>query len=104
MERVKGVPLNELIKQKKITKDILNILEQKFTDLLVVLKSKNISHRDLRASNIFITNNLEIKIIDFGLSTSSLDVEAPLPKTVQGSGNDAEDIAKIVQEIKSSVS
>ena len=103
MERVKGVPLDELIKQKKITTDISNILEQKFTDLLVVLKSKNISHRDLRTSNIFITNNIEIKIIDFGLSTSSFDLEAPLPKNIQGTGNDEDDINQIIKEIKNSL-
>lgn len=103
MERVKGVPLDELIKQKKITPDILKILEQKFTDLIAVLKSKNISHRDLRASNIFITNNLEIKIIDFGLSTSTFDLEAPLPKNIQGTGNDVDDIDRIIKEIKNSL-
>jgi len=103
MERVKGVPLDELIKQKKITTDISNILEQKFIDLLAVLKSKNISHRDLRASNIFITNSLEIKIIDFGLSTSTFDLEAPLPKNIQGTGNDVDDINNIIKEIKNSL-
>ena len=103
MERVKGVPLDELIKQKKITSDISNILEQKLTDLLSVLKSKNIAHRDLRTSNIFITNNLEIKIIDFGLSTSSFDLEAPLPKNIQGKGKDEDDIAKIIKEIKNTL-
>ena len=102
MERVKGVPLNELIKQKKITPDILKILEQKFIGLLTVLKSKNIAHRDLRTSNIFITSNLEIKIIDFGLSTSIFDLEAPLPKNIQGSGNDENDINSIIKEIKKS--
>jgi len=103
MERIKGDPLNELIKQKKISSDILNILERKFADLLVVLKSKNIAHRDLRASNIFITDNLGIKIIDFGLSTSTFDLEAPLPKNIQGSGNDADDIDKIIKEISSTL-
>ena len=103
MERIKGVPLDELIKQKKITPDISNILEKKLTDLLTVLKSKNIAHRDLRTSNIFITNNLGIKIIDFGLSTSTFDLEAPLPKNIQGSGNDAEDIARIIKVIKSTI-
>ena len=103
MERIKGDPLNELIKQKKISSDILNILERKFADLLVVLKSKNIAHRDLRASNIFITDNLGIKIIDFGLSTSTFDLEAPLPKNIQGSGNDADDIDKIIKEISSTI-
>jgi len=103
MERVKGVLLEELIEQKKITSDISNILEKKLTDLLTVLKSKNISHRDLRTSNIFITNNLGIKIIDFGLSTSTLDLEAPLPKNIQGSGNDALDIARIIKKIKNSL-
>ena len=103
MERIKGDPLNELIKQKKISSDILNILERKFADLLVVLKSKNIAHRDLRPSNIFITDNLGIKIIDFGLSTSTFDLEAPLPKNIQGSGNDADDIDKIIKEINSTL-
>jgi len=103
MERIKGDPLNELIKQKKISSDILNILERKFADLLVVLKSKNIAHRDLRPSNIFITDNLGIKIIDFGLSTSTFDLEAPLPKNIQGSGNDADDIDKIIKEISSTI-
>lgn len=103
MERIKGVALNELIKQKKLSTEILNILERKFEDLLVVLKSKNIAHRDLRASNIFITDNLGIKIIDFGLSASTFDLEAPLPKNIQGSGNDADDIDKIIKEISSTL-
>ena len=53
------------------------------------------------ASKIF--DNLGIKIIDFGLSKSTFDLEAPLPKNIQGSGNDADDIEKIIKEISSTL-
>ena len=52
----------------KFTKaDIYKICEQ-LLDLLEILHSKNILHRDIRPPNVIVKNNRELVLIDFGLA------------------------------------
>jgi len=59
------------------------------------LKEKRIRHRDIREKNIVINSKAELKIIDFGLSCSTLDSNAPLPKEVANSGDDEKDMKRL---------
>jgi len=69
MEYAQGITLKELIKQKGNLNEntakhiILQILEG-----VGFAHQKGIVHRDLKPSNIMIDNNLDIKIMDFGIA------------------------------------
>ena len=71
MDYIEGCNLEEYVKihggfnEGEVIKTGAVILES-----LVFLHSKNILYRDLKPSNIMITKNGEIKLIDFGISSS----------------------------------
>lgn len=70
MEYIEGVPLNELVDNSTPRKVKLHLL-QDVLSALVYIHNKQIVHRDLKPSNIMVTNDNQVKIIDFGLSDSS---------------------------------
>ena len=53
---------------------------------LIYLHSKNVIHRDMKLGNIFIDENLNVKIGDFGLATK-LEFEREFKRTVCGTPN-----------------
>lgn len=78
-EYVKGQTLDEYIDlvtgpmpETKATKLMLQML-----DAVSHLHSKNIIHRDLKPSNFIVTQNNEVKLIDFGIA-KSLEKNSPL--------------------------
>jgi polo-like kinase 1 len=71
LELCKNKTLNELIKKRKILTEleVIFYLDQILKAVKFMHKNK-IIHRDLKLGNLFISENMEIKIGDFGLATT----------------------------------
>lgn len=76
MEWVDGCTLEELILEKRLTKELSRKIICEICDALEYIHHKQVIHRDLKPSNILVTyNGFNVKIIDFGLSdTDSYNV------------------------------
>ena len=57
-----------LKRKKKLPQDLVRCYTFQLLNVLEYLHSKNIMHRDLKLSNILVTNNNVIKLCDFGLA------------------------------------
>jgi len=76
MELLKGQTLKEIIKAKGILSwNEYKLIFNEIVKAISVLHKNNIIHRDIKPSNIFITENNEVKILDFGLSKEVDDTE-----------------------------
>mmetsp|Transcript_23273 Transcript_23273/g.19541 ORF Transcript_23273/g.19541 Transcript_23273/m.19541 type:complete len:131 (+) Transcript_23273:1356-1748(+) len=73
MELLEGKDLRTLLLEGNKLEEhkVLNILIQ-ISNALNYLHANHIVHRDMKPENIFICNNNEVKIIDFGLATIDL--------------------------------
>ena len=68
MEYVEGKPLDQIINRSPLkVAEILQIAPQ-IADALSEAHSKGIIHRDIKASNIVLTNRGQVKVLDFGLA------------------------------------
>lgn len=79
--------LNELIKRRKrlVELEVQCYLSQIVSSLKYLHKQKVI-HRDLKLGNLFLNENMEIKLGDFGLATK-LEYEGERKKTICGTPN-----------------
>ncbi|MDP6556030.1 MAG: protein kinase [Pirellulaceae bacterium] len=68
MERLEGTTLREYIGTKPLTDDELLESAIQLADALEAAHAKGIIHRDIKSTNIFITDRGQIKILDFGLA------------------------------------
>ena len=68
LELLKGQPLNERISSGKIEFNVLLEMGMQITDALSAAHAAGIIHRDIKPGNIFITENGQIKVLDFGLA------------------------------------
>src|ERR1043166_6286167 len=76
MEYVEGVPLDRKIGGRPVpVPEALDIAIQ-ITDALDEAHSKGITHRDIKSSNIMITQRGRVKVLDFGLAKVSQTTSA----------------------------
>lgn len=72
MEYFNGITLRELIRKGINDKEIMLIFKQILTGVKAlhntIIEKNGIIHRDLKPENILINENLQVKIIDYGLS------------------------------------
>jgi tRNA A-37 threonylcarbamoyl transferase component Bud32 len=89
MENMEGGELFDYVVQKgTLTEDEAAKIVQKVTSALVFMHSKNICHRDLKPENLLLkqkpkgpNDDIDVKIIDFGLSKA---MEEPIARTFLG--------------------
>ncbi len=75
LEFIQGRALQHLSREELSFHDKLAIARQ-LTDVLVVTHSKGIVHRDLKPDNVMLTENGQVKVLDFGLSRTTTDQES----------------------------
>ena len=76
MELVEGKNLKQILSEKgRLEWEAFKGIFFQILEGLNILHKQGIIHRDLKPSNIMITENNQIKILDFGLSKEILDVE-----------------------------
>ncbi|RMA78987.1 serine/threonine-protein kinase [Metamycoplasma subdolum] len=69
MELVQGTNLKDVLaKRKKLSVDDALFYSRQILKGLKAIHEKKIVHRDLKPSNILIDHNLNVKLIDFGIS------------------------------------
>lgn len=68
IEYLEGHTLKQLIDKDKISDEKAKKYFEQCVKALKVTHAKEIVHRDIKPSNIFITNNDEVKILDFGIA------------------------------------
>ncbi len=67
MEYLEGQPLSELIKKNKLSWRRIAQIGKEISQALSVIHQNGIIHRDIKSSNIIITKDGKIKILDFGI-------------------------------------
>ena len=87
LELCSNKSLNELLKRRKVLTELeVQVYVLQIIKALKYLHSHRIIHRDLKLSNLFLSENMELKIGDFGLATK-LDFEGEKKRTVCGTPN-----------------
>ena len=68
MEKLEGNSLKELMRQRKLGVDEILDIASQAADALAASHAKGIIHRDIKPANIFVGQNGQTKILDFGLA------------------------------------
>lgn len=79
--------LNDLLKRKRrLTQAQIKYYLVQVLSALEYLHSRKIIHRDLKLGNLFLNENMEVKMGDFGLATK-LEYPGEKRKTICGTPN-----------------
>jgi len=79
--------LNDMLKRrKKLTELEVQYYSIQLIKALKYLQSRRVIHRDLKLGNLFISQNMELKVGDFGLATK-LEFDGERKRTVCGTPN-----------------
>jgi len=76
MEHLRGQPLSELIRERKLTPGEVKTLGIEIAEALSTIHGAGLVHRDLKPANVMITPDGHAKVMDFGLTgrnATSLD-------------------------------
>jgi serine/threonine protein kinase len=68
MDYVDGLPLDEFCRKHQVSMDQRLDLFRQTCEAVQYLHENNVLHRDLKPANILVTNNGQIKLLDFGVS------------------------------------
>ena len=87
LELCQNQTLIQLLKhRKKLTEIEVQCYTIQLINALIYLHSNKIIHRDLKLKNLFLTDKMELKVGDFGLSTK-LDFEGERKRKICGTPN-----------------
>jgi len=68
MEKLEGTSLKDLMRNRKMDVDEILDIGIQVADALAASHAKGIIHRDIKPANIFVSQNGQTKILDFGLA------------------------------------
>jgi len=68
MEKLEGTSLKDLIRTRRIEIDEILDIGIQVADALAASHAKGVIHRDIKPANIFVSQNGQAKILDFGLA------------------------------------
>jgi len=68
MEKLEGISLKERMRGKRVEVDEILDIGIQVADALAASHAKGIIHRDIKPANIFVAQNGQTKILDFGLA------------------------------------
>jgi eukaryotic-like serine/threonine-protein kinase len=68
MDYVDGLPLDEFCRKHQVSMEQRLDLFRQTCEAVQYLHGNNVLHRDLKPANILVTNNGQIKLLDFGVS------------------------------------
>ena len=68
MERLDGVNLKALLAHRTLTTDEIIDISIQIADALEAAHAKGVIHRDIKPGNVFISEQGQVKVLDFGLA------------------------------------
>jgi eukaryotic-like serine/threonine-protein kinase len=68
MEKLEGTSLKEILRTRKMDVDEVLDIGIQVADALAASHAKGIIHRDIKPANVFVSQNGQAKILDFGLA------------------------------------